>query len=363
MNNNWTLLDLLTLTNIKGLNDKERFFLVNNYGSLAEVFDSKLPQVLQSKLNLSELFETNTINYDFAKIQIEKSEENNCKIVSYWNNDYPILLKEIYQPPLLLFVKGNLSNPVSVSISVVGTRKNSMYGKIITENFVSRFARNGIITVSGMANGIDSIAHKTAMAEKGITYAVLASGLNKISPSHANEFAEKIVDSGGCLITFFPFNTSALPPYFLLRNRIIAGLSAATLLTECDYKSGALNTARHAVAEGRDVFAVPGNVTSNKSNGTNKLLKDGNARIATAPEDILAELGYEINDKKVDTLINFKDEKEKTLYDKLSLEPIHIDSLLDDTQMEISEILVKLLEMEFAGVVKQLPGKYYIKSI
>jgi DNA processing protein len=212
-----------------------------------------------------------------------------------------------------------------------------------------------------LAYGIDTYAHLACVEAKGITYAVIASGIDKLGPQDAKDKARKIIDNGGAVISHFHPGVPARPPYFLHRNRIIAGVSSAVFVVESGYKGGSLNTARHAAEESREVFAAPGNITSEKSIGTNKLIKYGTAQITTEPKDILEAIGLD-SSKRVEKKkeIEFNNNEEKLIYEALSLEPIHIDAIPEKTGLEISQILVTLLELEFRGVVRQLPGKLYV---
>lgn len=355
MKGNWSDIDILKLSFLSKIKIAEQNFITGNYDNFAEFYsdiNSNFHKDLFSE-SLSEI-EKNTEN------QLEIIEKERITLISRFNNHYPELLNEIKEPPLLLFVKGNLQAADSMAIAMVGTRRATRYGKLNAERFAQYFAQNNIIIVSGLAYGIDTYSHLSAVKAGGITYAVIASGIDKLGPSEAKSNAEKIIDSGGAIISNYHCGVSALPPYFLQRNRIIAGISKATLVVECGYKSGAMNTARNAFDESRDVFAIPGNITSEKSEGTNALIKQNKATLATSPEGMLKDLGFDEIKTTVKQEIIFNDKNEKAIYQSISLEPIHIDEIAEKTELDSSIILVKLLELEFRGIIRQLPGKNYI---
>jgi DNA processing protein len=253
----------------------------------------------------------------------------------------------------------------SKSISIVGTRAATTYGKLATEKFVEQFVRYNLVIVSGLARGIDTKVHIETIKNKGITYAIVASGLDCIKPAISNKNAEKIVESGGAIISEYPCGTKALPGYFPQRNRIISGISVATLVIESADKGGSLITAKFAFDQGRDVFAVPGNIFSEKSAGTNSLIAANIAAIAKSPDYVITELGI-ADGREIEM---FKKEKEQTLekdeksiIDLLNHEPRHIDDIADKADADINTVLVTLLKLEFKGLITQLPGKYYIKT-
>lgn len=364
--NDWTLLDLLKLTFYKKLTPSLIKHIVDNYTSYSNFVEADLPDNLNLLINQGELFTRKQVKPDLeAEKQLEICQKNNYKIATIWDDNYPNNLKEIHQAPVLFFYKGTLQSPKSQSISIVGTRKCSSYGKINTRRFASFFASKGAIIVSGLAYGIDTEAHLGALEAGGTTYAVIASGLDKLGPQTAQKHAEKIIENEGAIITTYRCGVKALPPFFLQRNRIISGLSTATLVIESKLKGGSLNTAKFARDQDREVFALPGNITSINSEGTNALIANGLAKLAQSPDNLYKELNF--NDDKSISLndlpeLKFANESEKIIYEALSFEPLHIDDLSENVEIDISQILVSLLNMEFAGSIKQLPGKYYIRN-
>lgn len=351
--NQWSNIDLIQLSFLNKIKKDEQDFIIHNFRNYEDFYNSDTFSFTIFKEDKNKI-------YDAANEQLLKCEQESVQVVNRYDSSYPELLNQIKEPPLLLFVKGKLQLPDSVAIAMVGTRKATRYGKLNAERFAEFFASNNILVVSGLAYGIDTFSHLSTIKAGGITYAVIASGIDKLGPSESKKNSEKIIESGGAIISNYHLGVSALPPYFLQRNRIIAGISKATLVIECGFKSGAMNTARNAFEENRDVFAIPGNITSEKSEGTNALIKQNKAMIALSPKGILDDLGLE-NNSAIDTMkIEFSDDNEKKIYNTLNLEPIHVDEISEKTNLEMSIILVKLLELEFKGLIRQLPGKFYI---
>lgn len=363
---NWENLDLIKLSFYKGLTPSLIVSIVEEYDSYYDFSHADLPHNLNLIINQGELFKRGQIKPDVEAKKIEQLiDDHNIKVLSFWDANYPALLKQIHQFPPLLFYKGNLPPADENYFSVVGTRKCSSYGKINAERFSRYFATKGVTIVSGLAHGIDTIAHLSTIDSGGKTIAFIASGIDKLGPSTAVRNAKKIVETGGAVISMFRPGVKALPPYFLQRNRLISGISKATLIIESREKGGSLNTAKFARDQNRDVYALPGNISSEQSVGTNSLIKNGLAILAQSPEQIYSEINYQ-NTRSIlfdePVKINFKNIDEELVYGILSFEPIHIDELAIKTEIDVSQLLVTLLNLEFSGAVKQLPGKYYIRS-
>jgi len=371
--NGWDLASIIALTFIKGLTYNECQKIIGKYISFDDFSKNAF------NLRQGDFFENESKDKDGISViqkseeQIEFAEKNNYKIITIWDDAYPTLLKQIDYPPIVLYVWGNLQPADAISISVVGTRKCTYYGRIVTEQFVSEFVKHNLLITSGMANGIDSIAHRTAMKNNGITYALIASGLDKLNPQMAMQTANDIVAAGGAVITEYKFGMPAMQGYFLHRNRIISGISKATLVVESSYKGGSLNTAKFADMQSRDIFVIPGNITSEKSLGTNNLIRKHKAMIAVSPKSMLEDMGLleknnnitaaNQNSNPFEQNITFSNPSEEKIYNNLSNEPLHIDALIGLTGLDISDILVHLMDMEFNELVRQLPGKHYIRNI
>ncbi len=363
--NNWDLNQILMLTYAKVGNYNILKQIVESTDSLDAFLQGDIKGELLLKIQQKELFPTSKISLlSELDIQLDSAQKSNAKIISIWDDDYPELLKNIPYPPIVLYVAGTLQDSDKISIGVVGTRRCTMYGKLITEQFTEQFVDSGLIITSGMAYGIDTIAHKMAIKKQSPTYAVIASGLDSLTMDSQKKLYNEIIDSGGAVICDYKFGVKALPAFFLQRNRIISGISTATVVMESAIKGGAMKTARFAFDQQRDVFSVPGNIHSEKSKGTNYLIKESIAAPALSPAQVLKEIGVaDISESNNQAKIDFKDAEEKIIYELLSHEPMHIDNISNKSGLEMSQLLVKLLNMEFQNKVKQLPGKHYIRNI
>ena len=314
---------------------------------------------IEDNLAMEFILAKDNINPDDIMARLNKE---NIKIITLTENIYPKLLKEIYNPPPLLYYKGELIVNECFSLAVVGSRKFSSYGKMAAEKIIGILSQNNLTITSGLALGIDAIAHLTALEAGGRTIAVLGSGLDKenIYPSANRYLADKIISSGGTIISEFPIGTPPLKHNFPQRNRLIAGISIGTLVIEADEKSGALITARYALEQNREVFAVPGSIFSNQSRGTNKLIKQGAIPI-TAAEDIIEALNLDQATGPIDkkNIVPQTPEEEK-IFLQLSHEPMHIDELMRLTKLDTSKINSTLTIMEMKGLVKNLGGMQYV---
>jgi len=290
-------------------------------------------------------------------------EERKVKYISIDNEEYPEQLKNIYDYPYGFYLKGNLSKSKK-NIAVVGSRKCSNYGANVTLNLSKQLAENNIVIVSGMAKGIDSFAHKGALEanEKNSTIAVLGCGIDICYPKDNLELMNKIIENGA-VISEYPLGTQPHAAFFPQRNRIISGLSEAVIVVEAAQKSGSLITADLALEQGKDVFAVPGNITSNLSQGTNNLIKQG-ASIITSYEDVIEQLGFNKNiclKKNLEKIDNedFLAPDEKLVYDCISLEPKDIDTIFDKIDISIDKLQYILTMLELKGYIKQNPAQLY----
>ncbi|OGW90778.1 MAG: DNA protecting protein DprA [Omnitrophica bacterium RIFCSPHIGHO2_02_FULL_63_14] len=283
-------------------------------------------------------------------------------IIKINDPDYPAALKEIYDPPALLYVRGRLPDPARVRIAIVGSRKVSFYGTRMARSIAEELSRAGLVVVSGMALGIDTAAHEGALAGGGPTVAVLAGGLNHIYPKENLKLAKRIVETGGALITENPPEMEPLAGLFPQRNRIISGLSRGALVVEAAKKSGALITADCALSQGRDVFAVPGNADSRLSGGTNWLIKEGAIPVGSAAE-ILEEWGLaQPAGCEAPGRPEGLKPLEKRLLKAVEAEPVAVDDLIERAGGPAREVLAVLSQLEIRGLLKQLPGKRYSKT-
>jgi DNA processing protein len=300
---------------------------------------------------------------DLDKILDDLNKEN-VNFLFYSDNNYPKLLLEIHDPPPVLYYKGEILSNNQLSLGVVGARKNTFYGEKITKNLVEGLVENNFIIVSGMALGIDSLAHKTALNNNGRTFAVLASGLDRkmIYPSSNLRLFDDIIENNGIIFSEFPLNTQSFKFNFPRRNRIISGLSNGVLLIEAGEKSGSLITAYCALEQNREVFAVPGNIDSNFSQGTNNLIKKG-AKLVSNIDDILDSFGFENkNEKQKNNVkkIHFENQEEEKIWSFVKNGQININELKNLTKIDISIINATLIIMEIKGYVKNLGGGNYL---
>lgn len=274
---------------------------------------------------------------------------------------YPALLKEIPDRPEVLYYRGRLPADMA-AVAIVGTRKYTGYGQAVTEKISSLLAIHGLTIVSGLAIGIDTFAHRSCLEAGGTTIAVLGSGIDRagIYPGQNRFLAEKIVGQGGALVSEFPPKTPPLKQNFPQRNRIVAGMTAGTVVVEADIKSGALITARLALDYNREVMAVPGNIFSQFSQGTNRLLKQG-AKVITGAEDILETLDIETRQSAPVGKEPSRSPIETLILENISGEARHINELVRLTELDTSEINSTLAIMEMKGMVRNLGGMKYIK--
>ncbi|MFH1325924.1 MAG: DNA-processing protein DprA [Candidatus Falkowbacteria bacterium] len=297
--------------------------------------------------------------------ETEKLMAENIKIVTIQDIDYPALLKEMPDAPPLLYYKGNLNCVKQFCLSVVGSRKYTSYGKQAVEKLVSQLAEVGMTIVSGLALGIDALAHESALQVNGSTAAILGSGINQSSiyPRANVNLAARILAQDGLLLTEFPYGTPALKHHFPQRNRIVAGLSLGTLIIEATEKSGALITARLALDYNREVFAVPGSIFSTNSQGTNKLIQKNGAQLANSADTILETLAIEnIQASKQVQKIIPDNPTELQLMEILNHEPVHINTLARLTKLDTATINATLITMELKGYARNMDGGNYVLS-
>jgi DNA processing protein len=287
-------------------------------------------------------------------------------ILTFRDDAYPKRLRDIYDPPALLYMRGELKKEDELSVSIVGSRKTSSYGRWITEKVSHELARHRVTIVSGMARGIDSMAHWGAISGGGRTIAVLGCGVDVVYPRENRNLFEKIIDHGAVL-SEFPMGSPPEGGHFPRRNRIISGLSLGVVVVQASSKSGSLITARYGLEQGREVFAVPGNVGVEGSRGTNQLIREG-AKLVETSEDILEEIlpqwrRPEEVTSKVEVPRPDLTEEEKPLYKLLEETPLHIDGIIRASGLDPGKVSSILLNLELKGLVSQLPGKCFSKKM
>ena len=301
---------------------------------------------------------------EWAKKELDRIEKQGITFLTIQDERFPRNLKEIYDPPPFLYVKGELREEDNLSLAVVGSRNASSYGKAMTQRLSRTLTERGFTIVSGLARGIDTCAHKGALEGGGRTVAVLGSGIDLIYPWENKGLAEEIT-LHGAVVSEFSLGTQPEAINFPPRNRIISGLSLGAVIVEASFRSGSLITARMALEQGREVFAVPGNVDSLWSKGTNRLIKEG-AKLIMDPDDIIEEVLPQY--KAPATSRQGKPPETRGLtpegrriFDLLDSNPLHIDRLIQQSGLQPNLVSSLLLELELKGLVKQLPGKMFIK--
>jgi len=289
----------------------------------------------------------------------ERIEGLGIQVLTWEDEAYPHRLQEIDQPPPVLYLRGTLVQEDEWAVAIVGTRGITAYGRQVTAELASSLARRGVMVVSGLARGVDAEAHKAALSAGGRTLAVLGSGVDQIYPPEHRQLADRIQSSGGILSDYAP-GTAPDGVNFPPRNRIISGLSLAVIVVEAGDRSGALITAEFAAEQGREVFAVPGNITAPKSLGCNRLIQQG-ARPLLGVEDVLEALDLtSLSQQRVARTVLPKDAVEAQLLSVLGKEPIHVDEIRAQVGMPIEKVSATLTLMELKGMVRQVGGMHYV---
>ena len=290
---------------------------------------------------------------------MDRISANAIRVVTWDEDEYPRRLKEINQSPPVLFIKGSINVEDDWAVAVVGTRRVTPYGRQVADELGRFLAQNGVTVISGLARGVDAIAHHAALEAGGRTIAVLGSGVDVIYPPEHRKLATEIIQQGA-LVSDYPVGTQPDGVNFPPRNRIISGLSLATVVVEAGEKSGALITAEFAVDQGKDVFAVPGSILNAQSEGTNRLIEQG-ARPLLKFGEILETLQLEqIPEKQLTRKLNPMTSLEQTLFSQLTSDPTHIDQLCEKTGLSITDVSATLTMMELKGLVSQVGGMNYI---
>ena len=297
---------------------------------------------------------------DEVKRQYELIQRLGIDMVTYASPMYPAWLTTVDHYPPVLFIRGKIAPADEMAVGVVGTRGATVYGKHIAETFSQTFAQARVTVVSGMARGIDTAAHRGALKAGGRTIAVLGCGVDRCYPPENRKLMEEIV-SNGAVISEFTIGTPPRPQNFPKRNRIISALSKAIVAIEAKEKSGVMNTVGWAVQQNKDVYAIPGNIYSRTSTGTNRLIKEG-AIPVTSAEEILELMGIAHKAAAMDTKKISLTESEQTVWDHLTCEPIYLDVLSEKMDQPTGSILNVLLGLEIKGLVRQLPGMMFVKN-
>lgn len=350
---------LIWLNNIEGINNRNISKIIDCFHDIRELWDlsysriEKLPIGKRAKINMKK-----NMNIDYLNQVKENAYKKEINIMTSFDKEYPIRLKNTPDPPYVLYIKGRLKENDVNSISVVGTRKPTPYGIYAVEKLVSELSEYGITVVSGMASGIDTYAHLTSLKENNRTIAVLGTGVDTIYPSHNTNLYHKIIENGA-VISEFPLGTKGLPYNFPQRNRIISGLSLGTLVIEAEERSGTLITVSHCLEQGREVFAVPGCINSSFSKGTNNLIRDG-AKLVDNAIDIVEELRELRNIDRIcndipDKFNKLGDDEMKVL-NIIKKSPADIDQIARVSGMDISKLSGIITVLEIKGNIKRTGG-------
>ena len=368
----------LALALTQGLGPTRIKKLIEHCGTAERVFQATLTELeAMGMRSVSAQAIATGKSLELAEQECMKAAEAGARIICLSDPEYPARLKEIYDPPVILFVKGRVETLSQPGIAMVGTRHPTPYGSGMAERLSTDLAARGLVIISGLARGIDTASHRGAVAAKGKTVAVLGTGIDVMYPKENTRLTEQIVALGGALITEFPVGTAPTPQNFPIRNRIISGMSAGVLVVEAAEYSGTRITSRLALEQNRDVYAVPGNVTNKNSWGPNTLIKQG-AKLVATWEDVWEELpatcrlalsSQQNESTEPETASLFPDEAtsphERNILKLLKAdESTHIDQLVEllENEMSSSEIFAALFELELNGKIRQLPGKNFVKS-
>jgi len=355
----------IALTFVPEVGVKTARILLARFGNAEAVFKASLTEL--KKINgIGETRAKNfkeKIVFELAEKELKFSEKNNIRLLLFSSSDYPKRLRHCEDAPSLLYYKGNADLNSAKIISIIGTRKSTDYGQRATEHLIEQLkATEDLIIISGLAAGIDAIAHRTALKNNLQTVGVLGHGLDRIYPFTNKSLAEDMMKHGG-LLTEFPSDTKPDRQNFPVRNRIVAGMSDATIIVESEVKGGAMITAYLALSYNRDVAAVPGRIFDSKSSGPNHLIKRNMAVSVTSGEDILELMGWDnavVHKTSQKKLFIELSENEQAIVNLLQdKDKLHADELLLHTSLKSSELAATLLQLEMQGIIKSLPGKYY----
>ncbi|MCX7985159.1 MAG: DNA-processing protein DprA [Bacteroidetes bacterium] len=356
---------ILRLLSIQGIGPQKIRALAKHFTPLEQIFSVsplELMKVPGIDKTLTHRILQREYNDTVVDEQLLNAERYGIHIISLFDPIYPSRLKNIYDPPVLLFVKGSINTLEHPTIAIVGTRHPTQYGKRVTERFTQELVERNFCIVSGLARGIDTLAHTIALKVGGTTCAVLGSGIDVTYPPENAMLQHKISDNG-VVISEYLLGTKPDASNFPRRNRIISGISIATIIVESDIDGGAMITATFANDQNRDVFAVPGSIFESKSAGPHYLIRENRAKLVSSVQEIINELNVQLSLplKEIRQAPPPLSEIEQKLYALLTPSPQHIDVIAEIAGLSTSDTLTHLLTLEFKNLVQQLPGKYFVK--
>lgn len=345
---------------IKGIGAVRMQGLVAHFGDLESAWKAAPAELAQAGLGLKVIERVVQARENVNLEQVwEKIQKQGIQILTWQDESYPQRLKEIDQPPPVLYIRGEYLPDDLFAVAVVGTRRVTAYGRQITEELAAFLAANGMTVISGLARGVDAIAHQTALKAGGRTIAVLGSGVDKIYPPEHRTLAEQMMERGAILSDYAP-GTQPEASNFPPRNRIISGLSLAVVVVEAGETSGALITAEFAAEQGREVFAVPGSILAPQSKGTNKLIQNGALPLLSV-NDLMQALDItRVGEQKAARKIMPADAIEAKLLTVLTNEPMHVDEIRNQSELPIEKVSAALVLMELKGMVRQVGGMNYV---
>jgi DNA processing protein len=354
---------LVSICTFEGFGPVRVKLLLKYFGSARKIWLAKAEELIKIglKKDLVSKFEEHRQNFD-APGYFKKLDDLSVQTISIFDKNYPKNLKGLDDAPVILYVKGDLQKGDIRAVAVIGSRAMTSYGREIAGQFATQLANFGITVVSGLALGIDAAAQKAALAAGGRTIAVLASGLDIISPAANKALALEFIKKNGAIVSEYPLGHMPFPSDFAIRNRLISGLSKAVIVIEASMKSGTFYTVKAALDQGRPVFAVPGQINSLSSAGTNYLIQNG-AKLTTSVRDVMDELNLQmmVNPKEVEKAMP-ADASEEKIYRFLETEPLHLDELVRISGLETSEISARLTIMEMKGLVRNTGNGIYKKT-
>lgn len=368
-----SLASWLTLQSIDGVGDRTLLKLVQAFGSPQSVLSAEQDDLIQAGCSV-ELAGSirrgvpTTIRQQIDK-QITTAEQLKIRVLTLFDQSYPTRLRTIPDPPPLLYVSGTLSAQDDVAVAIVGGRHATPSGRVVTEEIARDLAGTGVTIVSGLARGIDAAAHRGALAGKGRTIAVLGCGIDRTYPPE-HQALRRSIEAHGAVLSELPIGSSPLSHHFPRRNRIISGLSVGVLVSEAAKDSGSLITAKLALEQGREVFAVPGSVKEDACRGSNSLIKEG-ATLVERAQDILDDILPQI-DARLRAALRVEAapatpaaplrNEHAAVYEALSYEARSVDMVIESTGLNAANVAASLLSLELSGLVRQLPGQQYIRT-
>ncbi|HTF37047.1 MAG TPA: DNA-processing protein DprA [Blastocatellia bacterium] len=371
-----SLRDWIALSFIIGVGSRTAAVLIDRFGSPAAVFESSSHSLESAGLRRETIDAIKSSEpREKAAREIEELVRLDGEALTLASERYPKLLRETYDPPIVIYCLGDVASAFSQpAIAIVGSRRCSTYGRNVAEKLSRDLAERGVTIVSGLARGIDSAAHRGALDGRGLTVGVMGTGLDAVYPKENRKLAARIAEQG-VLVTEFPLATPPVSQNFPFRNRVISGLTLGVMVVEGAERSGSLITARLAYEQGRDVFAVPGNITSAKSFGPNYLIQDG-AKLVQTWRDVIEELPLEMKaailsaERGEQTIkqanfdgVDLADSERKVLKMLNTDDPVHIDQLISKAGLTSGELMNALLKLEMLDRIRQLPGKSFVRRM